>query len=79
MTKEEILTRLDKWFDEAKKEPVSISRKEDHFILLKLEDYLELKESNEDLKTALTTELNTCDFCDVPCDNPECFTKAKDD
>ena len=19
----------------------------------------------------------TCDFCDVPCDNPECFTKEK--
>lgn len=19
----------------------------------------------------------TCDFCDVPCDNPECFTKCK--
>lgn len=50
--------RLSSWFDKAKKGPVFISRKSERFVMISEEEYFDLKDKIDSLKTALISSLS---------------------
>lgn len=56
-TVREFRQKLSSWFGKAKEEPVFISRKEERFVMISEETFFEMKDTIDELKTALIAEL----------------------
>lgn len=50
--------KLSSWFNKAKNGPVFISRKEERFVMISEEEYFEMKDKIDSLKTSLISALS---------------------